>query len=253
MHAIAFTTTVTDKDWDTDLSAWRCPALKIPGACVECFFVFGSRVDPSWYEVNCELDIVRWVHSSERPQQATLLIKLTEELSTKELTVKWKKLAIMLPLFTSVIVALIAGIFSYRSSIVTPSNPLSSCADQVTIDAPSDNATVPIPVTVKGTYKNLPSGQKIYVLVFPTDTGRFYPQRTSVKEEPDSTWSCDVLIGLERDAGRVFFLYAVLADKEAQNRLNMYISQDKEVGDSPGLKEVPKGAQICSFVRVFRK
>lgn len=113
--AIAFTTTITERDWDSELSGWRCPVLKIPGAIVEAVFVAGARVDASWYEVLNEHSLIRWVRQ-DHPQQAVVSLKLTEELSTKELTLRWKKLAIVLPLMSSIIVALIAGGFSYYSS-----------------------------------------------------------------------------------------------------------------------------------------
>ncbi len=146
---IAFPVTVTEKDWDLRLGGWRCPALKIPGAKVESVYVSSDRVDNARYEVKYELDIIRWLHPK-RPPEATLHIKLTEELSTEEMTLKWKKLAIILPLVTSIVVALIAGVFSYTSGrrVASTDNSntvslTSTCGEKIKIILPLEDQTVP--------------------------------------------------------------------------------------------------------------
>ena len=259
-QTIAFTMTVTEEDWDVRLGGWRCPALKIPGAKVESVYVSSHRVDSSQYEVKYELNIVRWVHSEPPPPQATLHVKLTEELSTEEMTLKWKKLAIVLPLIASIGVALIAGGFSYlsdkRAALIDNSNavaPTSTCGEKIKIILPGDNQTVPIPLRVTGTHQNLSREQKMYIIVYSTDVARFYPQLNPIMEQSGNTWSCDVLVGLDRDVGRKFVIYAVLADAVAQDELDIYINQVKDNNDSRGLKGLPKGTQICSFVRVQRE
>jgi hypothetical protein len=255
---IAFPVTVTEEDWDVRLGGWRCPALKIPGAKVESVYVSTARVDSSLYEVKYDLDIVRWAHA-EHPPQATLHVTLTKELTTEELTVKWKKLAIILPLIASMIVALIAGLFSYsssRRSLTTDNSkttsPTSTCGDKVKIILPVDNDTVPIPLRVKGTYQNLSQEQQLYIIVYSTDVARFYPQLNPVMKESGNIWSSDVLVGLDRDVGRKFVIYAVLANKAAKDELDIYINQVQDTNDSRGLKRLPEGADICSHVSVQR-
>ncbi|HEX8736088.1 MAG TPA: hypothetical protein VF721_12245 [Pyrinomonadaceae bacterium] len=253
-QAIGFRTKVTEEDWDEALSAWRCPALKIPGAEIESIFVSGNSIDSSWYKVIHEQDIVRWVRSGKHPPEATFLIKLTEELSTKELTLKWKQLAVILPFITSVLVALLTGIISYAlKASPDPVIITSACTEELKIIAPTDNATVSRPVTVQWKHKDLASGEKVYIMVYPTDIGRYYPQPKAAAEQPDNTWSSETSIGNESDVGRIFFIHAVIANKDAQNELNTYINRFKETDDSPGLIELPKGARVCSSVRVKRK
>ena len=109
--AIAFTVTVDDRDWDLNMGGWRCPALEIPGSQVDALYVSGARVDSAWYEVLREHSLIRWIRQ-DRPAQAVVSIALTEELSTQELTSKWKKLAIVLPVVSSILVALIGGAFA---------------------------------------------------------------------------------------------------------------------------------------------
>ncbi|MDQ3803192.1 MAG: hypothetical protein M3416_04990 [Acidobacteriota bacterium] len=257
-QAIAFTTTLTKRDWDADVSGWRCPALKIPGAKVVSVFVSGERADSSWYEADYELNVVRWSRP-QRPPQATILIKLTEELSTQELTRRWKKLAIIFPLVSSVVAALIVSlsphIFTTRtqpSGNFSAAGLASTCAEQVKIIVPADNAAVPQSVKVIGKYQNLPEGQRIWVMVYPTDTGNYYPQ-DPVKEQPDNTWTCDAFVGHGGDVGRIFFIQVVLADRDAQGEFNTYVNRVKETNDSPGMKVLPKGTQPCTSVRVRRK
>jgi len=260
-HPISFTMTVRDEDWDLKLGGWRCPALKIPGAKIESVYVSSERIDSARYEVKHDLDIIRWIHP-ERPSEATIQIKLTEELSTEELTSKWKKLAIILPLFSSIIVAFIAGYFSYISGRLPPSiensniiNLPSSCEDKIKIIYPLDNQTVPIPLKVTGTYQNLSQEQKIYSVIYSTDVARYYPQLNPVIAQSDNTWSCDVSVGLDnnRDKGKKFTINAVLADKSAQKELNIYIDRVKDTNDSQGLKSLPAGTKICSVVTVHRE
>ena len=95
--AILFTITVTNRDWDQDLGGWRCPALGIPGAVVDAAYQGGQKIDESWYEVLEEHRIVRWTRET-HPQQVTLSINLTEELTTEASTNRWKKLALYCPL-----------------------------------------------------------------------------------------------------------------------------------------------------------
>lgn len=253
---IAFTVTVTDEDWDARVGGWRCPALKIPGARVDSLYVSTALVDSSQYEVKYDLDIIRWART-EHPPQATLHLKLTEELSTEELTLRWKKLAIILPLITSVVVAFIVGAFSNRrTASIANSNlltPASICGDRIKIIVPVDSQTVPIPLRITGTYQNASQEEKLYVVVYSTDVARYYPQLNPVMQQAENTWSCDVLVGLDRDVGRKFVVYAVLANKEAQKDLDVYINQVMDTNDSRGLKNLPKGAEKCAFVTVQRE
>lgn len=249
-----FTATVTEQDWDKGLRAWRFPALKIPGARLESVFVSGVLVDTSSYEVNYDLNIVRWGDAKEHPRQAVFLIRLTKELSTEELTLRWKKLAVILPFAASVLVALITVLFSHylgdnsKTAILLP-----DCSEKVKIIIPNANEQVFIPVTVQGTYKDLPPGHKIYVTVNPMEVSRFYPQPNAVKQQPDNTWNTDISVGVLKDTGAIFLIQAVLADEQAQKELDLYINRVKETNDSPGLINLPKGTSLCSSVRVQRK
>jgi hypothetical protein len=122
---ISFSVTLTARDWDPNLGGWRCPALRIPGSVIDALFDKGSRVDSSWYEPLPEHGMVRWVRDDDHPHEPTILLKLTQELSTRELTTRWKKLAIVLPVIATVLAAVVSGSVTYfaakpRSAEVTP-------------------------------------------------------------------------------------------------------------------------------------
>lgn len=256
-QAPAFIITLTQRDWDMELSGWRCPALKIPGATVECVFLSGNRVDQSWYEVNHELEIIRWVRS-DRPPQVTVLIKLTAELSTRELTLRWKKLAIVLPAIASIVVALIAAMLSYflprfqSGANANMAAPAVTCSERVQITAPVDLLRIGMQVMVEGSFQDLPKDQKIWVLVYPSGIGRYYPQNEA-REKPDNTWLAPASIGVDKDSGKEFYIFAVLADRRAQEVLNQYMRQARNENDSPGMAELPRGTEICQHVKVTRK
>ena len=128
----------------------------------------------------------------------------------------------------------------------------SSCSEKVRITAPLDLQHVNIPVMVKGTYQDLPQGQEIWILIYPSDVGKYYPQN-HVEYLDDSRWISSASIGLDWDKGKTFYIYAVLADEQAQRVLNDYIEQAKNANDSPGMADLAKGARICYAVTVTRK
>ena len=108
--SIAFTTVVSEPDLDSSLPGWRCPVLKIPGAKIDGIYAAGRRIDPDWYVVMTDLNVVRWVHDVAPPDKATLSIVLTQALSTLELTTKWKQLAIVLPVIGSLLAAVLSAL-----------------------------------------------------------------------------------------------------------------------------------------------
>jgi hypothetical protein len=248
-----FTVSLTDKDWNQELRAWWCSALKIPGAKVIEVLVAGTTASFSSYEVNYDLGAIKWTHP-EHPERATVIIKLTEELSTKELTLKWKKLAVVVPIIT----ALLGGGISYISTVdrrpvgsVNAPPTSSACDGKVKITVPVDMQTVPIVDEIKGTFHDLPPGHRIWTMVYPPSIGKYYPQDEA--EISGSTWSSKVIIGLNNEAGRTFLIYVVAADEKAHTELSIYTRRAKELNDSPGLRDLPEGARACQYIRVVRK
>jgi hypothetical protein len=114
--AIAFTVSAGLPEWDEALAGWRCSALAIPGAAIDALYAEGERIDSDRYQVPDGLGYVRWIHGSPHPKAVTIAIKLTKELSTKELTVFWQKAAIVLPVLATILVALIAALLPLPKS-----------------------------------------------------------------------------------------------------------------------------------------
>jgi len=106
---IAFTVTVGESDWRGDLSGWNCSALAIPGAALEEVYAQDAKVDSACYEALGDLNLIRWRHGTRAPKKAIVTIRLKKELSTQELTLRWRKLAIVLP----VLATLVLGSLTY--------------------------------------------------------------------------------------------------------------------------------------------
>lgn len=145
---------------------------------------------------------------------------------------------------------LIAGL-SLTIFIIKRNNP-SSCSENIKITTPINLQRVDILIPVRGTYQDLPAGQEIWILVYPLEVGKYYPQ-DQVEYLDNNRWSSSATIGLNGEKGKSFYIYAVLADKQAQQVLKDYTEQAKNTNDSPGMPELVEGARICTSVTVTRK
>ena len=105
-----FTITLSNDDWDRSKGGWRCPALQIPGVQVKNVYVDGTALDEKLYDVNTSLLLIRWSQPT-HPRQAAVHLQVDKALSTEELTLRWKKLAIVLPVVGSIAAGLITAIF----------------------------------------------------------------------------------------------------------------------------------------------
>ncbi|WP_027554439.1 hypothetical protein [Bradyrhizobium sp. Cp5.3] len=115
-----FTITLSNDDWDRSKGGWRCPALQIPEIKVKNVYVDGTAVDEKLYDVNTALLLIRWSQPT-HPRQAAVHLQVDKALSTEELTLRWRKLAIVLPVLGSIAAALITAVFKDASK--TPSPP----------------------------------------------------------------------------------------------------------------------------------
>ncbi|MGY4198947.1 hypothetical protein [Bradyrhizobium sp. USDA 4520] len=118
-----FTITLSNDDWDRSKGGWRCPALQIPAVQVKNVYVDGTAVDEKLYDVNTALLLIRWSQPT-HPRQAAVHLQVDKVLSTEELTQRWKKLAIVLPVLGSIAAALITAVF--KDTPKTPSPPLTT-------------------------------------------------------------------------------------------------------------------------------
>lgn len=108
MENTAFIITLTNQEWDETLGGWRCSAIRIPGAKIESIYADRRRIDPALYEVLINHQMIRW-SQTEKPEKVAVSIILTKELSTYELTGKWKKLAIILPILAMLLSTMVTA------------------------------------------------------------------------------------------------------------------------------------------------
>jgi ribosomal protein L30E len=258
---IAFTITVTTgKDWDNDLGGWRCTALKIPGAKIENIYVEGVIQDTSWYKVLPDYATIRWSHDP-RPERAAVALTIQEELlSTRELTQKWQKLAILLPLISSILAALITGSFTLKTqSTIDPSpNIQKDCNDnkkpEIEIRYPPDKSNVKDTEIVTGKSQNISPEKEIFIIVYSKNTNSklnkpFYPYRLDYNASINEYWKSTVEIGTAADKGEAFDIIAILADKEARSELAKYF----QAPDRAGLERLPIGAVVFHKITVTRE
>jgi hypothetical protein len=123
MAGITIPTKLTEADWDKSMKAWRCPALRVPGAVIAAVFIDGSRTDKTNYEALPDQGFIRWI-AAKKPVEALVSIELTEALSKEVDTDRWKAdalskqkdkkrlqlLAIILPVFGAIVGALITSL-----------------------------------------------------------------------------------------------------------------------------------------------
>jgi hypothetical protein len=125
---INFTVRLNEEDWETSRKAWRCPSLAIPSATIQDIFVGGDRVDKSNYQILKGPSAIRWIPANP-PMQIAVEIQLGEVLSRQSDTGYWKKLAIVLPVAATVLVALISAITTY---LIAPHPEAINIADLIT-------------------------------------------------------------------------------------------------------------------------
>jgi hypothetical protein len=118
-ESIAFPVRLGEQDWVAERRAWRCEALRIPGAVLDGVYANGVKQDEVPCPVVPDVNLVRWI--GQRPPSAiSATIKLTEGLSLRSSTERWRKIAIVLPLIGSLLAAAIGAGAAYYSRTPAP-------------------------------------------------------------------------------------------------------------------------------------
>ena len=124
---------------------------------------------------------------------------------------------------------------------------------EVKITSPPDRGRVKQTDMVKGTSRNIPNGQVIWVVVFVHNVGRYFPQNRPADVQSGGDWASVSYFGVQTDSGLLFDAIAVLADGASQTAFNNYLAEARDKKDWPGLEELPAGAKIYSRVTVTRE
>jgi hypothetical protein len=99
---IVFSTRLTADDWDSGVSAWRCPAVDLPSAFIKDAYAGGQKVSTDLLSIEKGPARISW-KGAQRPNELNLFIGLGEKLSLVSAENFWKRLAIVVPIITAVI------------------------------------------------------------------------------------------------------------------------------------------------------
>lgn len=124
---------------------------------------------------------------------------------------------------------------------------------EVKITDLSSGDRVNLEEVLRGTSQNIPEEQVIWIVIYPREVRRYYPQDYPVEIQAGGDWTSSVYIGIEADVGKTFDIIAVLADQEAQDAFNDYLEECQEEKSWPGLEVLPEGAVIHERITVTRR
>lgn len=179
---IVFTLRLTSDDWDSGLSAWRCPALDIPSSFIkEAFDPKGQPIAMTLLKIDKGPARVSW-KGPRQPAQIALVVGLGEQLSPTSQEAFWKRFAIVVPIVT----ALIGALVTYMSK---PS-PGPSYALRLNV-YPNDidkSGLPPAKIKVNGEELSQPVNYKIASdITADVDVNRTYQLARALKESAATT------------------------------------------------------------------
>ncbi len=135
--------------------------------------------------------------------------------------------------------------------IIEPTVEPTAANPWVGISFPVNAGTVASPVSVRGSYANLPTGYTIWVAVMPHDSGLYYFQHGPAAAS-GGTWSNSAYLGSESgvDRGKQFDILVVTANPDAGVYISGLLEQWKQSGNYPGLDSIPAGMTVYHRVTV---
>lgn len=119
---------------------------------------------------------------------------------------------------------------------VTPTPTLVPDKTSVAITYPTNNSQVNISEWVSGTSQNVPSDQKLWILVH--EGNLYFPTIDRVQINTDGTWKYNLTIGQTGDTGKSFDIITVLADSSAQSAVQSWYQQPYDLTNPfPGMTQ----------------
>ena len=100
--AISLFLTLGYRDWIPELRGWRCEALKIPGARIDAVYARNDRLNPSWYQVDNDHELIRWSREIDPPPDLLTTVLLEKPLK-EDVSPGWQKFKIATPVITALI------------------------------------------------------------------------------------------------------------------------------------------------------
>ncbi len=126
-------------------------------------------------------------------------------------------------------------------------------ASEIKITNIAEGDSVVVDVMVKGTSKNIPNDQKIWLVVYSHPVKRFYPQDNPADMQVNGNWSSRCYVGIDEDVGERFDLIAILAGNDVQRLFNEYVKEAEAEEAWLGLEAIPDCAEVHQRITVFRK
>jgi hypothetical protein len=117
------------------------------------------------------------------------------------------------------------------------------------ITTPFNDQMVSLRQQVMGSYKEIPAGQTLWVVVAPYSSSLYFPQQSPAVIQPNGTWSSLTFIGSPVDAGHAFDIFLVLVNQKGQQVFVTYLAGQTQ----NGLSSLPPGATIVDKVTIWRK
>jgi hypothetical protein len=99
-------------EWDEKVGAWRCATARLPGIVVDAVYAKGETLARSAVDVNTELGLIWWRGPTDkRPPGITIALASQQKfgLSNRAETLRWKRLAIVLPFIVGIVGAILAS------------------------------------------------------------------------------------------------------------------------------------------------
>ncbi|HSU16979.1 hypothetical protein [Longimicrobium sp.] len=125
-------------------------------------------------------------------------------------------------------------------------------APELRITHPADGGRAAIQETIRGTSRNLPPGDSVWVVVYIPSTARYYPQDRPADVQAGGGWNALARLGVEQDAGRRFEVLAVAADAATRAAFAAYLAEGARRRSWPGLERLPATAREHDRVAVTR-
>jgi hypothetical protein len=124
---------------------------------------------------------------------------------------------------------------------------------EIEITNVAEGDSVVTDVMVKGTSRNIPGDNRIWLVIYSHPVKRFYPQERPADMQVGGDWSSRCYFGIREDVGERFDVMAILADKDAQQSFNEYLKNAEAERDWGGLEEIPEHTEAYQRITVTRK
>ena len=132
----------------------------------------------------------------------------------------------------------------------------SADAIEATIVSPLNGTMIPKIIDVEITAKDIPTGQDLWIGVYPLDVKRYYIQdkrHSPFVRTIRGNLSTEAQVGIDFDSGLKFRLLIIAANRTAIVSIMDYLDKSNKIGSWPGLVTLPDGAVIYDTKIVTRE